>query len=90
VAFEDDEDLGEDPTFQPLRPARGIRLLVAVILGPIAWVIAWLIAAYLIHKTDAIEFGLLVTVAAFVAAMPTLALLTARRRWEERRYERRA
>ena len=44
----------ERDLFQPLRPAIGLKLLLAAVLGPIAWVVAWLVAAYLIYRTDAI------------------------------------
>jgi hypothetical protein len=74
--------------FQPLRPAKGTKLILAAVIGPIAWVIAWLIAAWLIYRNDAIEFGLLVTVASFVFAFPVLGLLAWGRNREERRFER--
>jgi hypothetical protein len=77
----------ERDLFEPLRPARGTKLVLAALIGPVAWVIAWLVAAWLIYRTDAIEFGLLVTVGAFLFALPVLGLLAWGRDREERRYE---
>jgi hypothetical protein len=47
----------ERDLFQPLRPAKGTKLALAAVIGPAAWVIAWLVAAWLIEHTDAIEFA---------------------------------
>jgi hypothetical protein len=77
----------ERDLFQPLRPAKGTKLVLAAVIGPVAWVIAWLVAAWLIYKDDAIEFGLLVTFASFLVAVPVLGLLALGRRREERRFE---
>jgi hypothetical protein len=78
----------ERDLFQPLRPAKGTKLVLAAVIGPVAWVIAWLVAAWLIYRSDAIEFGLLVTIASFLFAVPVLGLLAWGRRREERRFER--
>jgi hypothetical protein len=78
----------ERDLFQPLRPAKGTKLVFAAVIGPVAWVIAWLVAAWLIYKDDAIEFGLLVTLGSFLFAVPVLGLLALGRRREERRFER--
>lgn len=77
----------ERDLFQPLRPARGGKLVLAAVLGPIVWVIAWLVAVWLIEKTNAIEFGLLLTIASFAVAAPVLGLLHWGRRREERRFD---
>jgi hypothetical protein len=82
-----DHDAAKD-LFRPLRPATGTKLVLAAVIGPIAWVIAWLVAAWLIYRTDAIEFGLLVTIASFLIALPVLGLLAWGRNREERRFER--
>jgi hypothetical protein len=50
-------------------------------------VIAWLVAAWLIYREDAIELGLLVTLGSFVFAVPVLGLLAWGRAREERRFE---
>src|SRR5918997_5067105 len=77
----------ERDLFQPLRPAKGTKLILAAVIGPVAWVIAWLVAAWLIERSDAIEFGLLVTIASFLFAVPVLGLLAWGRAREERRFE---
>jgi hypothetical protein len=72
--------------FRPLRTASRGRLAVAFVLGPLLWVVAMLVTAVLVERTDAIELGLLVTFAAFVVASIVLLLLWRGRRREERRY----
>jgi hypothetical protein len=76
--------------FRPLRPASGPRLIAAIVLGPVAWIVALVIAAWLVDRTDAIETGLLVTVASFLVSAIVLSVLRLGRRREERRYARRA
>lgn len=78
----------EQDLFRPLRPAKGTKLVLAAVIGPIAWVIAWLVAGWLIYKDDAIEFGLLVTLGSFLVALPVLGLLAWGRTREERHFER--
>jgi hypothetical protein len=77
----------EQDLFRPLRPAKGAKLMAAVVIGPVAWVIAWLVAAWLIYRSDLIEFGLLVTAASFVFAFLVLGLLAWGRSREERQFE---
>jgi hypothetical protein len=77
----------EQDLFRPLRPAEGRKLVLAAVIGPIAWVIAWLVAAWLITESDAIEYGLLVTIGSFLFAVPVLGLLAWGRTREERRFE---
>lgn len=83
-----DHQADEQDLFQPLRPAHGVKFAAAVVIGPVAWIVAWLVAAWLIYETNAIEFGLMVTLASFLFALPVLGLLHHGRRREERRYER--
>jgi hypothetical protein len=59
----------------------------AAVIGPIAWVIAWLVAAWLIEHSNAIELGLLLTLGSFLFAVPVLGLLAWGRAREERRFE---
>jgi drug/metabolite transporter (DMT)-like permease len=77
----------EQELFRPLRPATGVKLVLAAVIGLFAWVIAWLVAAWLISRQDAIEYGLLVTVGSFLFAFPVLGLLAWGRTREERRFE---
>jgi hypothetical protein len=76
--------------FRPLRPASRARLIVAILLGPVAWAVALAIAAVLIERTNAIEAGVIVTVGSFVISTIVLNLLRLGRRREERRYADRA
>lgn len=76
----------EQDRFQPLRPAKGTKLVLAALIGPVAWVIAWLVAAWLISRSNIIETGLLVAIGSFVVAIPVLGLLAWGRRREERRF----
>jgi hypothetical protein len=77
----------EQDLFRPLRPAKGTKLVLAAVIGPVAWVIAWLVAAWLIYRDDAIELGLLVTLGSFLFAVPVLGLLAWGRAREERRFD---
>jgi hypothetical protein len=81
---------GFDEPFRPLRPASGPKLIAAIVLGPILWVVALMVASWLLDRTNAIELGLLVTAASFLFAAVVLSLLRVGRRREERRYADRA
>ena len=85
----DDAHGFEDP-FRPLRPASGLKLIAALVLGPILWLAALLVASWLLDRTNAIELGLLVTAASFVFAAVVLSLIRIGRLREERRYADRA
>jgi membrane protein implicated in regulation of membrane protease activity len=73
-----------------MRPASGPKLIAALVFGPILWVVALMVAARLLDRTNAIELGLLVTAASVVFAAAVLSLLRLGRRREERRYADRA
>jgi hypothetical protein len=79
-----------DERFRPLRPASRPKLIAALVLGPILWLVALLVASWLLDHTDAIELGLLVTAVSFVFAAVVLSLLRLGRQREERRYADRA
>jgi hypothetical protein len=81
---------GFDEPFRPLRPASGPKRIAALVLGPIMWVVALLVASWLLDRTNAIELGLLVAAASFVFAAVVLSLLRFGRRREESRYASRA
>ena len=80
---------GFDAALRPLRPASGPKLIAALVLGPILWLVALMVASWLLDRTDAIELGLLLAAASFVFAAVVLVLRLGRRR-EERRYADRA
>ena len=81
---------GETPApadrFRPLRPAHGVRLFLAFTLGPALWLVALVVLSLVIHRTNAVGFGILVAIAAFGISMALLGVLYAGRRREERRY----
>ena len=81
---------GFDEPFRPLRPASRPKRIAALVLGPILWVVALVVASWLLDRTNAIELGLLISAATFVFAAVVLSLLRLGRRREERRYADRA
>jgi zinc transporter ZupT len=85
-----DDVQGFDERFRPLRPASGPKLIAAFVLGPVMWLVAVVVASWLLDRTNAIELGLLVTAASFVFAAVVMSLLRLGRQREERRYADRA
>ena len=77
---------GPSVRFEPLRPMSRGRLIVALVIGPVLWLVALVVAAWLFDYSSAIALGLLVTVASFLVSLVVLALLHAGRRRQERRY----
>ncbi len=75
-----------DDRFRPMRTASGLRLIAAIVLGPLLWVVGLVIVAVLVHKTDAIELGVLIAVGSILVAVPILIVVRLGRRREERRY----
>lgn len=74
--------------FRPLRPARGWRLTAAVIIGPLAWLLAFLVVGWLVEQSSAVEIGLLIALGSFLLGLVVLLVLYAARNRERRRYER--
>ena len=72
--------------FEPLRPASRGRLIAGFVLGPVLWVVALIVAAWLFDYSWAIALGLLVTLSAFLVSLLVLAILYGQRRSQERRY----
>ena len=72
--------------FEPLRPASRGRLIAGFVLGPVLWLVAVIVAAWLFDYSWAIGAGLLVTVASLFVSLLVLAILYSRRRSQERRY----
>ena len=77
---------GLDEPFRPLRTASGPKLIAAIVLGPILWVVALIVVGLLVRQKSAVELGLLIAGASFAVATVVLALLRLGRRREERRY----
>ncbi len=63
---------------------------MALVFGPILWVVLLMVASWLLDHTNAIELGLLISTACFCVAAAVLSLLRLGRRGEERRYAERA
>jgi hypothetical protein len=59
--------------FQPLRISADVTRRVAFILGPLVWLVAFVVVAVVIKRGDAVELALIVLAASFgvglVAAM---------------------
>ena len=72
--------------FRPLRPASGTRLAAAIVLGPVAWVLLFLVTSWVVDYTEAIALGLLIAAISFMAGVIALSLLRWERHREERRY----
>ena len=85
-----DDARGFDEPFRPLRAASRPQRIAALVFGPILWVAALVLGAWLLDRTNAIELGLLIAGASFVFAAVVLTLLRLGRRREERRYADRA
>jgi xanthine/uracil permease len=72
--------------FRPLRPAPRRKLIAAIVVGPFLWVIALVLAAIAIHRTDAVGIALLIAGTSFAVAFLVLVVVRRGRRREERRY----
>jgi membrane protein DedA with SNARE-associated domain len=75
-----------DDRFRPTRTASGPSLIAAIVIGPFLWVAGLVIVAVLVHKSDAIELGVLIAVGSILVAVPILIVVRLGRRREERRY----
>jgi uncharacterized membrane protein len=75
-----------DDRFRPMRAASGLRLIAAIVLGPFLWVVGLVIVAVLVHRSNAIELGVLIAVGSILVAVPILIVVRLGRRREERRY----
>jgi uncharacterized RDD family membrane protein YckC len=73
--------------FEPLHPASRKRLIVALIVGPILWLVALIVVAVVVKNTRAIGVGLVVVVGSCLIAIVVLNVLLSARRREERRYD---
>jgi hypothetical protein len=80
------DDTQRAVSFMPLRPGSRRRTIVRAVIGPVLWLAALIVAAWLVARTDAIELGLLVATASFVVALLVLSLLRAARVREEQRH----
>ena len=74
------------PRFEPLEPPSRERLILVFLLGPLFWLVALLIVAVVLERTNTIEIALIITVATFLASLVVLTLLRIARVREERRF----
>ena len=72
--------------FEPLRPASRKRMLLAIAIGPVLWLVALVTVALVLHFTSAIEFGLLIALISAVLSTIVLVLLRQGRIRQEKRY----
>jgi uncharacterized membrane protein len=72
--------------FMPLGPVPRRRLILRAVIAPLLWLVALLVAAMVVHRTDAIELGLLIAFAAAVVSLVVMSLLRAGRNREQGRY----
>jgi uncharacterized membrane protein (UPF0136 family) len=72
--------------FEPVRPASRRSLIAGIVLGPLLWLAALIVAVLLFEYSWAIGLGLFVTVAAFLVSLVVLAVLRGGRRRQEERY----
>lgn len=72
--------------FRPARPPSRASWIATLGVGPFIWVVALVVAAWLIQQTDAIELALLVSAGSLAVALLVLVVLRAKRMQEERRY----
>ncbi len=84
----DGEQRLDAPRFEPLVPASRGRVIAALVLGPILWLAALVLVAWVVDKTDAIALGLAVLAGSFVIAVIVLSCVYVARRRQEKRYER--
>jgi len=75
-----------DVHFEPLHPATRRTLIVGFIVGPILWLVALSVAAFVFTSTEAVPIGIAVAVVSCLIAMIILNLLLSSRRRQERRY----
>lgn len=81
-----EEESAQAVRFEPLRPASRRRMIAAMIVGPLLWLLALFVAALAFNRSGAIAIGVLATVASFVVSLLVLALLRAARNRQEERY----
>jgi hypothetical protein len=75
--------------FRPLRIISRLKMTLAWIAGPFLWTGALASVAWLVDRSNAIEFGLAIAAGSFVLGLLVLTLQRQVRLREERRYARR-
>lgn len=55
--------------FQPRRPASRVTRLLLFLLGPLVWLVALVVLAFVLDRRDAVEYALVVYAVSFAAAL---------------------
>jgi hypothetical protein len=58
--------------FVPLRRASRAKRILLFILGPVMWLAAVVVLAFLLHRGDAVEYALVVLVVSFAVGLTLL------------------
>jgi hypothetical protein len=70
--------------FTPHRRAPRAKRIALLILGPVIWLVALVVLAFVLDRRDAVEFALIVVAVSFVVALPLLGWSRIARGREER------
>jgi hypothetical protein len=70
--------------FQPLHPASRAHRLALVMLGPVTWVVALVVLAFVLDHRDAVEYALTVLFVSFAVGLVLLGSTRFARAREER------
>jgi Flp pilus assembly protein TadB len=81
-----DRHLERVEPFTALHPVSRPQLVVRVILGPLLWLVALVVAAIVLHRIYAIEVGILVAFVSLVVSLLVLLLLRGGRNRERERF----
>jgi hypothetical protein len=81
-----DRDMAHVEPFVPLGPTPRRRLISGILIAPLLWLVALAVVAVTVNRTDAIELGVLIALAAALVATGVLALLRAGRERERARH----
>lgn len=70
--------------FTPLKVAGRWTTILLLLAGPLAWVAAFVIVAFVVERSGVVELGLLLALGSFVLSFLVLALLRVKRDREQR------
>jgi hypothetical protein len=71
-------------SFHPRRLASRAKQLLLFLFGPVVWLVALSVLAFVLDRRDAVELALVVFAVSFLGALPLLAWIRAAREREER------
>jgi hypothetical protein len=83
-----DQQLGEVGPFTPVQPVTRRRMIVRVVFGPLLWLAALVVAAFVLNRTHAIEIGFAIALVCMAVSLIGLSLIRAARDRERSRLER--